>query len=129
MLNITDDFSIGKLKINILILLSLSLSVKSNWNYQFNEKFSETRRILPTTFPSENWEVKSSNAFYIGLDTSIYIGLGLQHLPQTIDAWVDALLSLRIIKRISSQVCRLSEWYLFQASPFVVSATCWSIYL
>jgi hypothetical protein len=50
------------------------------------------------------------------MDTSIYIGLGLQILPQIVDVWVDALLSRRTIKIISFQVCRLSRRYSFQAS-------------
>jgi hypothetical protein len=58
------------------------------------------------------------------MDTSIYIGLGLQLLPQTIDVWVDAILSRRMMEGISSQVCRLSRRYSFQTSPYVVFTTC-----
>jgi hypothetical protein len=63
------------------------------------------------------------------MDTFIYIGLRLQLLPQMVYVWVDALLSQRTMEWISSEVCRLSRCYLFQASLYVVSATCLSIYL
>jgi hypothetical protein len=63
------------------------------------------------------------------MDTSIYIGLGLQILPQTVNVWVDAPFSQKMMEKISSQVCIFSGRYSFQASSCVVSATCWSIYL
>jgi hypothetical protein len=63
------------------------------------------------------------------MDTFIYTRLSLQLLSQIVNVWVNALLSQRTMKRISSQVHRLSEWYLFQASSCVMYATCWSIYL
>ena len=46
-----------------------------------------------------------------------------------INVWVDAPSSWKIMEGISSQVCILSRQYSFQASLYVVSATCWSIYL
>jgi len=57
------------------------------------------------------------------MNTSIYIGLGLQLLPQTVNVSIDAPSSWKI-ERISSQVCILSGRYLFQASPCVMFATC-----
>ena len=63
------------------------------------------------------------------MDTSIYSGLVLQLLPHTVDAWVDASSSQKIMEGMSSQVCILSRRYSFQASQCDVSATCWSIYL
>jgi hypothetical protein len=58
------------------------------------------------------------------MDTSIYIRLGLQILPQTVNVWVDAPFSQKTMEEISSQVCIFSGRYSFQASPCVVSATC-----
>ena len=68
------------------------------------------------------------------MDTSIYIGLGLQILPQTVNLLVDAPFSQKMMEEISSQVCTSQVCiffgrYSFQASSCVVSATCWSIYL
>ena len=42
------------------------------------------------------------------MDTSIYIGLGLQLLPQMVNVWVDASSSQNTMEGISSQVCILS---------------------
>jgi hypothetical protein len=36
------------------------------------------------------------------MDTSIYIVLGVQLLPQTVNVWVDALLSRKMLEGISS---------------------------
>ena len=58
------------------------------------------------------------------MDTFIYIGLGFQLLPQAVDVWVDALMSRITIKGLSSQLCILYGRYLFQAPPYVMSATC-----
>ena len=63
------------------------------------------------------------------MDTSIYIGLGLQILPQTVNVLVDAPFSQKMMEEISSQVCIFFGRYSFQASSCIVSATCWSIYL
>ena len=49
------------------------------------------------------------------MDTSIGAGPVLQLLPQTVNVWVDASLSQKIMEGISSQVCILSQWYSFQA--------------
>jgi len=48
------------------------------------------------------------------MNTSICIRQSLQLLPQIVNVWVDAPLS-----QISSQVCKLSGWYSFKASPCV----------
>jgi hypothetical protein len=45
------------------------------------------------------------------MDTFIYTGRGLQRLPQIVNVWIDAPLSRKMMKGISSQVCRLSERY------------------
>jgi hypothetical protein len=45
------------------------------------------------------------------MDTSLYIGLGLQLLHETVIVWIDASLSRKIIEGISSQVFILFEWY------------------
>jgi hypothetical protein len=58
------------------------------------------------------------------MNTFIYIRQGLQRLPQMINISVNAPLSWRKMKGISSQVCKLSRWYSFQASLFVGYATC-----
>jgi len=63
------------------------------------------------------------------MDTSIYTGPVLQLLPQTVNVWVDAPLSQKIMDGISSQVFILSRQYLFQASQCDQHSTCWSIYL
>jgi len=39
------------------------------------------------------------------MDTSIYIGLGLQFLSQTINVWVNAPSNKKTMEEISSQVC------------------------
>ena len=57
------------------------------------------------------------------MNTSIYIGLSLQLLPQTVNVSIDAPSSWKM-ERISSQVCILSGRYFFQASPCVMFATC-----
>ena len=63
------------------------------------------------------------------MDTSIYTRLALQLLSHTVNIWIDAPLSQKTMKEISSQDCILSQPYSFQASQCDVSATCWSIYL
>jgi hypothetical protein len=47
------------------------------------------------------------------MDSSIYVGLGLQVLPQMVNVWINALSSWKIMKEISSQVCILSGQYSF----------------
>jgi hypothetical protein len=58
------------------------------------------------------------------MDTSIYTELGLQLLLHMVNVCVDASSNQKIMEGISSQVCILSEWYLFQASQCDVFATC-----
>jgi hypothetical protein len=43
------------------------------------------------------------------MDTSIYIGLGLQLLPQMVIVWINASLNRKMIEGISSQVFILFE--------------------
>jgi hypothetical protein len=58
------------------------------------------------------------------MNTSIYTKQGLHLLTQIVNIWVDALLSRRMMKRISLEVCRFSGQYSFQASLYVGYATC-----
>jgi len=63
------------------------------------------------------------------MDTSIYTGLVLQLLPQTVNVRVDAPLSQKMMKGISSQVCILSRRYSFETFQYDQHLTSWSIYL
>ena len=48
--SIIDVFTIEKLKINILIFSSIFMSTMSNWNFQFNQKISETCQLSLNNF-------------------------------------------------------------------------------
>jgi hypothetical protein len=51
------------------------------------------------------------------MDTSIYTEKAHRLLPQMVNVWVDAQLSRRRMKGVSSQVYRLFRQYSFQISP------------